>query len=1180
MLLVNGSTANSAVTVNNGCTLGGSGTINGTVTMAAGSMMVPGDNNVIGTLTLGKDSANALTLNGSGLRYDLSNVVDVCDKIFITGASGALVLNGVNIIALAFPNGPAPAGDYTLMTFQAHTVAGSFVLAGNYPNASLILNANSLVLHVEGGSTTSGLIWMGNLSGIWDSGAPNWTNGSASVAYTPGDAVTFDDTATGNLTVSSDTPVSPASVVFNNSANAYTVSAAIDGTGSLKKIGSSTATLSGLSTYNPSSVTIAAGTLTLSGASLLNSGNYSADIINSATFDYASSATQTLSGVISGAGTLAKSGSGVLTLAGTNTFTGSLTVNSGALLLTGSNALATATVNVGAAAGNNAVVKMPPGGSLVGTGETTIGSVNNGNGAFYLSGGQVIRTNADAEKNFAFGTATGGYGYFNMSDGELSSQRIALGIAGNVGTALARITGGISTFKSWVLIGRVNGGIGVMTIDGGAVYHTNATANLSLNYDGGRGELNMTGGLFDNTGQALVIRNAAGSATGIVNICSGTLIVNRFANNATAFLNFNGGLLQASAASTTFLPANMTGVYVNGPFGANAGGARIDSAGKDITFAAPLLAPPGSGVTAISLSSKGSGYIGEPYVSIAGDGVGATAVANMVDDGTGKGTYKVDSVTVTAPGVNYTTAAVTFLKGGTAAVAPTVGSVTLATATPAGLTKLGTGVLTLGGVNTYGGETTISGGTLRLGVANALPTNSIVNVGSNVYDLGGFVVTNGQVNVTSGSIINGGLANTSLTVNDTAIIKAALSGNTGLTKNGPGTLILKGYASNFTPGPLVVNEGTLTLSLLSAPPSTGLSYWLDASDGSKITLAGSNVTSWADSSPAGVNFTNAIAVQRPVYVTNAINGLPAVSFAGFTNRLMASTAVNAQTVFILNKVNGSRSGNDGIWGRKDNDFGIRLATTTTWIHPGNTADFTQTGSMHINGIAGSTFPLGAPHILTGVRAASINLTSAIGDYWGNAGGYFRSYNGYIGEVLVYNSVLSTNDRQRVEGYLMNKWFGVASSGLPSVTLAEGAILDLDGQSLTVTNLVGSGTVSNGTLTVTGTLSPANTNVIGTLTAKANITLSGTFVADVDAGASDCLVVDGNLTLSTLAPPTLEIKNQESLNKFKMYTLATCSGSLSGTFGSTNLTDPRWTLRYTTDGKVQLYFKGGTILLLR
>jgi autotransporter-associated beta strand protein len=1173
-LLVNGSTGpNSAVTVNNGCTLGGSGTINGTVAMIGGSMMAPGDANSIGTLTLGNGSANALSLNGNGLRYDLSTVVDVCDKIAITGASGGLVLNGVNVIALTFPNGAAPAGDYTLMTFPSYTGGGSFVLAKSYPNAALVLNANSLVLHVEGGSTyDNSLTWKGNISGIWDNNIVNWTNGSASVAYTPGDAVTFDDTAAGNFTVSSVSPVAPAAVLFDNSVNAYTVSADIVGAGTLVKVGSSTATLSGVSTYNPGLVTIAAGTLTLGGASLLNSGDYATNIINSGTFNYDSSATQTLSGAISGAGALVKSGSGALILSGTNTFTGNLTVNTGNLLLAGSNALATAVVNLGAVAGD-AVVKMPSGSSLVGSGDMTVGSANNGNGALYLDGGNIARTGSAAEKNFAFGTVTGGYGYFKMTDGNLFSPRFALGINLGVATSIARITGGASRFTEYLLISRSNGGIGVMTIDGGAVYHTNATANLSFTHDGGRGELNMTGGLLDNTGKPLTVRNSAGSgATGIVNICSGTLTVDAFVNNSTALLNFNGGLLKASASSAAFLPATMTGVYVNGSFGANAGGANIDSDGRDITFAAPLSAPTGKGVTAISLSTQGSGYIGEPYVSIAGDGVGATAVANMVDDGTGKGTYKVASVTVTAPGVNYTTATVSFLKGGTTAVAPTVGAVTLATATPAGLAKLGTGVLTLGGVNTYGGETTISGGTLRLGVANALPTNSIVNVGSNMYDLGGFAVTNGQVNVTSGAVINGGLVNSALTVTDTALIKAGLSGSSGLTKNGPGTLILKGYAGSFTTGPLVVNGGTLTLSLLSAPPATGLSYWLDASDGSKITLAGSNVTDWADSSPAGVNFIQGTTANQPVYVTNAINGLPAVRFNGTSQKMVASKTANAQTVFIVNNVK-ARANIDGIWGWNANDIGIRLTAASTWA-PGNNGDFANGGQTYINGLPGAAFTYSMPHLVTAVSATQrTGWITSIGQYYQTS----RWYNGDIGEVLVYSSILSTNDRERVEGYLMNKWFGVASSGLPSVTLATGTILDLDGQSLTVTNLVGSGTVSNGTLTVTGTLSPANTNVIGTLTAKANITLSGTFVADVDANNSDLLDVQGNLTLSS---PTLEIKNQESLNKFKIYTLATCSGTLAGTFASTNLTDPRWTLRYTTDGKVQFYFKGGTILLLR
>ena len=91
---------NSVVTVNNGCTLGGSGTIYGTINMVPGSMLVPGDTNVIATLTLANNSANTLTLNGNTLRYDISNVAGVCDKIALTGISGGLALNGVNTLSL------------------------------------------------------------------------------------------------------------------------------------------------------------------------------------------------------------------------------------------------------------------------------------------------------------------------------------------------------------------------------------------------------------------------------------------------------------------------------------------------------------------------------------------------------------------------------------------------------------------------------------------------------------------------------------------------------------------------------------------------------------------------------------------------------------------------------------------------------------------------------------------------------------------------------------------------------------------------------------------------------------------------------------------------------------------------------------------------------------------------
>ncbi|NBW87635.1 MAG: hypothetical protein EBR23_12650 [Planctomycetia bacterium] len=105
----------------------------------------------------------------------------------------------------------------------------------------------------------------------------------------------------------------------------------------------------------------------------------------------------------------------------------------------------------------------------------------------------------------------------------------------------------------------------------------------------------------------------------------------------------------------------------------------------------------------------------------------------MVDDGTGCGTFKLASVTITNPGQNFTATPVLSLRGGSPTVAADVSGIALATApnVSGGLTKKGAGTLTLSAASTYTGPTVINQGTLALGSGGSINASSMISIASN-----------------------------------------------------------------------------------------------------------------------------------------------------------------------------------------------------------------------------------------------------------------------------------------------------------------------------------------------------------------------------------------------------------------------------------------------------------------
>ncbi len=482
------------------------------------------------------------------------------------------------------------------------------------------------------------------------------------------------------------------------------------------------------------------------------------------------------------------------------------------------------------------------------------------------------------------------------------------------------------------------------------------------------------------------------------------------------------------------------------------------------------------------------------------------------------------------------------------------------------LAKTGTGTWTLGGANTYSAVTRVQNGTLELsGGADRLPTSTTVTLGSSTTS--GTLKLNGNNQTVAGlssttspagansRIINGSPTAAVLTLNiasGTNNYSGKLGGSTpdennlGFVKQGTGTLVL-GQSSTYT-GSTVISGGTVQLGGARALP-TSAAVWLDATDGGTINTSAGVITSVTNKGTLGAsgNFTAPAGNEPSLAFEASMGGNQVIRFdaltpAGNDQLNNGLNFANDVTVAYIGRLAGtsnqrllSASGNNwllGPWGGN----GETAFFNNGFLYNGGLASTDTLPRFHIGTIAanGAAAYYSNGTLLgtgSGVGPSSLRLG---GGYLAN-GTEFAS--GDIGELFVFNGVLSDAQRTQLDSYIARKWFGLGNTDvLPATTavsLSGGSTLDVNGVNQTIASLAGdAGTtvaLGSGTLTVGNATSTTFSGAIsgsGTLSKIG----SGTLTLDgISAIIGNAYVQVGTLNVTgTLGASLIEVQNGGTL----------------------------------------------------
>ena len=574
--------------------------------------------------------------------------------------------------------------------------------------------------------------------------------------------------------------------------------------------GNGTVTFNGANTYTQDT-TISAGTLEIGGAGQLGSGSYAGTITNDGILNYNSSATQTLTGVISGSGSLVLNGTGQLNLSTNNGFTGGVTVNNGTLSLEngGIGANGPLTVNGGLVSvsihdgfDNISVSELSGSGGLIDVSrrrltvdqatDTTYagiiqdvdGIISSGNGtAFTKSGIGTLTLSGD--NTYSKNTTVSG-GTLEVSGSLYSDGTVS---ASGVITSTITISAGTLDVTGSGSIG--SGAAFDGTITNSGTFNYNSTTDQELS-----GIISGAGALTKDNSSTLTL-SGANTYTGATTIDAGTLEIGgtgRLGSGSYAGAIVNNGILNYNSSATQTLNGVISGsgsLVLNGSGQLNLSVNNSFSGGVTVnngTLGLEISAIDGGPLTVNGGLVSGSIHDSFDNISVSElSGSGGLIEA-------ARRTFTVTQATnTTYAGVIQDLDGIVLNGNGTA------------------FTKAGSGTLTLTGDNTYSKTTNVSGGTLE--VSGGLYSAGTNGVSSNInIGAAGTLDVTGSGSIGSGAAFDGTITNSgTFNYNSTTDqeLSGIISGAGALTKDNSSTLTLSG--ANTYSGNTTIAAGTLQI---------------------------------------------------------------------------------------------------------------------------------------------------------------------------------------------------------------------------------------------------------------------------------------------------------------------------------------------------------------------------------